>query len=280
MALFSNPIVLVLVGVIGLLIGLLIGFLFVDREPRKSSELPQEYTKDGFNEVARMLYSPAKKRIITSLDGQYYRTAGEMTEEKQARLAKVLRLWTEWSKAPAETTEAQQVTIEPVSPAAEGTGMIAETQPESPPGQENPVGEFVSPVEERVEIPPAEEPEGAFESSLFESRLEEMGVSGEAAGKEQVEESEPTPEPEPVKVKNQTIVEQINQELQSLLVGGPYESRGINLQDDQKNGVIVYVGSEKFNSIDSVPYTDVQELIGKAVTEWEHKYESSQHPAA
>jgi len=101
----------------------------------------------------------------------------------------------------------------------------------------------------------------------------------EPSGKEEAEEQEPTPEPEPEKVKNQTIVEQINQELQSMLVGTPFESRGINLQDDQQNGVIVYVGSEKYSSIDSVPYADVQELIGKAVSEWERKYESSQHAA-
>jgi len=147
---------------------------------QEGSDIPQEYTKDGFNEVARMLYSPAKKRIVASLDGQYYRTAGEMTEEKQARLAKVLRLWTEWSKTPAETTEAQQVTIEPASQAAEVIGIVNEAQPEPPASEGKPEGEFVSPFEEKAEMPPSEEPEGAFESSLFESRLEEMSVSGGA----------------------------------------------------------------------------------------------------
>jgi len=50
MTFISSPIVLVLVGVIGLLVGLLIGFLFIDRDSRKSKSagVPEEFAKDGF----------------------------------------------------------------------------------------------------------------------------------------------------------------------------------------------------------------------------------------
>lgn len=73
-------------------------------------------------------------------------------------------------------------------------------------------------------------------------------------------------------VENQTIVDQINTVLQEKLAGTPYERRGLTLQDNLQNGVIVYVGGEKYDGIEAVPYADAQEMIHEAVADWERRF--------
>ncbi len=289
MTLFSSPIVLVLVGVIGLLIGLLVGFLFIDRDAKKSraANIPEEFTRDGFLEISRMLYSPTKKRIVTGLDGEFFKEAKDMTADQHTRLSKVLRIWSEWNNvpgSPAEETETPAVeTLEPPSP---------ETK-ENAPAE----GLAATPAEvSRAEVPdeeaPAETPTPEAEAAVFStdvvSPAEPLAwapfVEESATSETPVQEApeEPAAEPAPleapvVEEKNLTIVEQINQTLQSMLHGTAYEFRGLTLEDDKQNGVLVYAGSEKFNGIEAVPYADAQELIRNAVTEWERKYESEQN---
>ncbi|KPL79172.1 hypothetical protein ADN00_04810 [Ornatilinea apprima] len=69
-----------------------------------------------------------------------------------------------------------------------------------------------------------------------------------------------------------TIVGQINEILQEKLAG---TNKTISLADDMHRGVIVWVGIEKFDGIDAVPYPDAQKLIREAVKEWEQRNESA-----
>jgi hypothetical protein len=91
---------------------------------------------------------------------------------------------------------------------------------------------------------------------------------------------EPAVEPLAPIVENQTIVDQINTVLQEKLAGTAYERRGLTLQDNLQNGVIVYVGGEKYDGIEAVPYPDAQELIQSAVAEWEHRFSAGPNTPA
>jgi hypothetical protein len=274
MTLPTSPIVLILVAVIGLLIGLLIGFLFLDRDSRrnKSEDIPEELSKDGFSEIVRMLYSPTRKRIVSVVDGEYLRDARTMNADQHARLARVLRIWSDWNNSPeADTAKAEPLAMEALEPAQPEPAAPASIAPaEAPLGQAGVGAGVAATAAESVFTTEPVPPAAASDVSPF------------------IEEPHPveTPFEEPVAaaaqpavtasdVQNQTIVEQINSTLQDMLPGTAYEKRGLNLQDDQQNGVLVYVGSEKYNSIEAVPYPDAQDLIAKAVTEWEHKYEEA-----
>lgn len=264
MPLISSPIFLVLVGIVGLLIGLLVGYLFLDREPKntKGSGIPTELSKDGYADIARFLYSPSKKRIITGMDGGFFHEVKELTPDQRSRLAKVLRIWTDWSNKPVEEAPVPAAVSAPVAipvPPAVRQGTPAQSGSEA--FEVSSVflsGETAAPA-----TPPLPEPRPVVE-------LTPEGDSVKA--EPEIEAVEPV-------VKNQTIVEQINDTLQGMITGTPYERRGLTLQDDLQNGVIVYVGGEKYAGIEAVPYPDAQELIRNAVAEWEHRYESEQnHP--
>lgn len=66
-----------------------------------------------------------------------------------------------------------------------------------------------------------------------------------------------------------SIVEQIDAILQDLLAQSPYAERRVHLVEEPDHGVIVWVGLERYGSIDEVPDEGIRALIQEAVRRWE-----------
>ena len=73
-------------------------------------------------------------------------------------------------------------------------------------------------------------------------------------------------------ITNLSIVGQIDTILQKRLMTGPFANTGIRLQDAMRGGVEVFVGSQKYVSIDEVPDPAVKNEIRAAITEWEQRF--------
>lgn len=84
-------------------------------------------------------------------------------------------------------------------------------------------------------------------------------------------------EKEPVKEEPLTIAGQISKIMDEMLEGNPLKEKGVKLIENQKNGVDVWVGLEKFDGIGAVPYPEVQELIRNAVKRWEQESASKRN---
>lgn len=73
-------------------------------------------------------------------------------------------------------------------------------------------------------------------------------------------------------VGSQSMVMQIDSILHTRLAGTPLEEKGIRLQESIQGGVLVWVGMEKFKSIDDVPDNEIKKAIRAAIAEWEEKF--------
>lgn len=73
-------------------------------------------------------------------------------------------------------------------------------------------------------------------------------------------------------IKALSIVQQIDTVLQGRLVDTPLAKRGIRLQESSEGGVEVYVGLEKFPSVDDVSDETIKAAIRAAIAEWEVKF--------
>ncbi|MBI5966166.1 MAG: hypothetical protein HY863_22015 [Chloroflexi bacterium] len=83
----------------------------------------------------------------------------------------------------------------------------------------------------------------------------------------------PAKKPEPEKnVSELSIVGQIDTVLQKRLMDTPLAKSGIRLQESLRGGVEVYVGIQKYDSIDDVPDENIKSLIRAAIAEWEQKF--------
>lgn len=69
-----------------------------------------------------------------------------------------------------------------------------------------------------------------------------------------------------------SIVEQINELLQTHIMNTSLASRGVTLLESPTGGVNVYIGIDKYEGIDSVPDEEVKAAIRAAIAEWENKY--------
>jgi hypothetical protein len=60
--------------------------------------------------------------------------------------------------------------------------------------------------------------------------------------------------------------------LQKNIADTPLESRGISIMESVSGGVNVYVGIQRFESVDDVPDEEVKSAIRAAIAEWENKF--------
>jgi hypothetical protein len=224
-----TPIYLVLAAVIGLLVGLLVSSLFSSRESKSAEpeKPPQEMVKDGFAEIVRLWYSPSGKKIVTQMDGGYYKDFLTLSPDQKARVNKLLVLWSTWA---GKVTE---VKVEPVS-----TPFV---------GVESSVAANLPPVAPVLDW--------SVQEALKTEEAEDSPIL-------------------PVEDRPKTIAGQISLIIEKMLIDSPIKEKGIKLIENDHHGVDVWIGLEKFDGIDAIPYPDVQQLIREAVAQWEREMEA------
>jgi len=77
-----------------------------------------------------------------------------------------------------------------------------------------------------------------------------------------------TPPESPARMGS-SIVEQIDAILQDLLADSPYANHRIRLVEEPHHGVVVWVGLERYGSIEEVPDEGIRSIIQEAVRRWE-----------
>lgn len=75
--------------------------------------------------------------------------------------------------------------------------------------------------------------------------------------------------PSEAPTRAESIVEQIDAILQDLLADSPFANRGIRLVEEPHHGVVVWVGLERYGSVEEVPDEGIRALIQEAVRRWE-----------
>ncbi len=84
---------------------------------------------------------------------------------------------------------------------------------------------------------------------------------------------EETPKPVVKPAKALSIVEQINDILQETIKDTPLAGRMIRLVEDPREGVVVWVGLDRYPGVDSVPDPEIKAALRKAANEWERRTE-------
>ena len=71
--------------------------------------------------------------------------------------------------------------------------------------------------------------------------------------------------------KTQSIVEMIDEVLQTKLMGTTLADKNIRLEDGKQGEVIVCVGPQRYSSLGAVPDPEIRNMIKSAIAEWEKK---------
>ena len=240
---------------IGVVIGWFIGFLDSNRNMQKKvraaefnaeikieeAEKRAALAERGFAAANPSQDDPGLLRLkkvngrhTLELDGVL--VPAELTLDMRKRLMElitVFRLWLE----PGQTS---QSTSQPVTPARVSTPPAPDPIREAVYGVPQPV-----PVREATSRPTLTSPQPAAQPK----------------------------KPEPDKnITSLSIVQQIDTVLQEHLATSHLAGRGVRLQESIQGGVEVYVGSQKFETVDDVPDAEIKTAIRSAIAEWEKKY--------
>ena len=185
-------------------------------------------------------------RFMFEMDGALIK--GELSPDKRKRLIElitVFRPWLEGGQAQQQPTPAPPAPRQVASQRATPQQVVPQPEPAELPTDLTP---FESVSTQSAVISPIQ----PSLQSLFVSK-------------------------KPVEVEKNTlaslsIVQQIDTVLQARLVGTSLAKQGIRLQESIQGDVEVYVGMEKFNTVDDVPDETIKAAIRAAIAEWEKKF--------
>ena len=77
-----------------------------------------------------------------------------------------------------------------------------------------------------------------------------------------------------------SIVQQIDEIFQAMLVGTKYENNKIFLTEDLKRGVVVRVDHDVYEGVGAVPEGEIKQMLRAAVAEWERQQEKNRRRQA
>jgi hypothetical protein len=260
---------LVLAAVIGIFIGLLIASLFTSRDSHPKTEVPKELLMEGFGEIARVWYSPVGKKIMVEMEGGYYKEFKALSKEQRSKVVRMVELLNGWVIEPDGTMSDSSSQAEKRS--------YQQIVPDRLAGMEEPYQPIVQEpvIEEEIVEAEAVIAEENPTSPFFSKEEEEADLV--SVLKETFNESEQTPEEDANTSRvDLTITQQISAILDDMLAGTDLEGKGIRLWENPDHGVDVFVGDEKFEGIEAVPYPQVRQVIRDAVLRWEQENESQQ----
>ena len=249
-----STLLLVLAALIGLFIGLLLSSIFSNKDSKQKHSPPREILKEGYGEVARLWYTPAGRKILTEMDGGFYKGFNALSAEQQAKVLKLIELWKSWSGVEA-AAEAAAAAVPVVEERYQPIVMEPEIESE---------------YEDTASVP-AVEPVSPFSSSE-EEEADLVSVLQQSLEPEVVEDDGFIPSP----AAEMSITQQINAVLQDMLSTTELADKGIKLEENLEHGVDVWVGAEKYPGIEDVPYPQVRTLIHEAVMRWEQETDLQQ----
>jgi len=274
----SNLLIPALIFVaVGLLAGVLIMTLVGDRRRRKDEADKSSPVMDDlivpempvlpetrFASIAALYRESRSGKLVTDVKGKVYLNRGSIPEELLRDLQEAARNWQIWLGVPAvEPPAAAPVAV----PAFEHAPAVV-AEPEDAPDVSKVEGETLAAENDLV----------ALDTESAETNpVEAEPIANEPVATAPVATAilPPIP-PAPVvriapieKPRAKTMVGQIDDVLQEMLPETVYAGHNIHLGEEYTNGVVVWVGANKYIGIDAVPDPEIKALIQSAVRKWE-----------
>jgi hypothetical protein len=165
------------------------------------------------------------------------------------------------------------------APAAQPVQAVPNIVPPSAPVLEA-VAEPAVAVSQPVQLTPTSEPPQGVPTNPADQDQAVPVKSPLLLTSAQIEDLTPPPPVAPVQPRldnrpkatpvAKSIVEQINEILQDKVAASPLSETGVKLQESSQ-GVLVWIGKQSYQGVDTVPEGDAKALIRAAVNEWERR---------
>ena len=246
----SDATVILIIGLICVMVGLVSGLLLgrTGGTKTENSSLPP-----GTKELARLWRNQRTGRLHVEVDGQVFRSIDEVNDARRKFLIQVYESLRSWLGEAAQT-QADRPSV-PAAVARSEESNVANAAPLPPTLSQTAPARFSSPGKTPVGQPkPNADPQRAS--------LNPFGVFANVL----------RPVPKHSTLPNLSIVAQIDEILQDKLNNFPAGGgQKIRLAERSDQGMMVVVGMQEYQDIDSVPDPAIRDLLKQCVAEWERR---------
>ncbi|HEX7557433.1 MAG TPA: hypothetical protein VF338_12465 [Leptolinea sp.] len=264
--------------IIGFVTGGAIGYFNKDRRKTKPEEAvipdqPPLADPAKFTELLRLWREKDGKELYVETSGHLLASSNPLNEVQKNRFVDLLKELAVWLDLPSSEIIRSKPSVETIQP-------IPAVYP-APYGANYQDDEIYMPQEishrasEAIKTDPipAPPPKPAPVPAVVPPSVQVQAVNPPPVYSSIPKTTLKTPV-EPVNKKTTSMVEQIDDILQEIIKQSDAPSRNIRLKEEMKEGVIVWVGKERYIGIDTVPDQSVVDLIRAAVKEWDRRTEN------
>lgn len=235
----------------GLIVGVILSALFPSSNNKSQKVSPP---RKGLVDVAHLWRSKANGALVIQIEDQTLDVGQSVNMEQRQFLADLLADLNRWlgvQNTPSGVTP-QQIPSTP-SAAPIMPPIVAESSP-------SPVAPkpFAVPLHES---PPITPPPATTEKPSLLNPIRSLRYLLENEATQKLEQQKVPP----------SIAAQVDEILQAKMKGTRFEQQGIRLMELPGKGMVVMVGLQQFDSIDSVTDPQVKILLKAAVAEWEKR---------
>jgi hypothetical protein len=248
-----DPIILIFVVIaaasVGFLLGFLVRYLIEADDADKAGAVPKPDAKKApqksWIEVANLWRDRRDGRLIFQIEDQHYKRGDELTIREREILLKIVMDFYRWLEPPSATVSSPET---PASPDGARQGRLEQDAAlrESAPViiPQDPLNQLASPTTE-VKPPPGILAQGFISANVNVPETPSL-----------------------------SMVEQVNKILQEKIEAANMQKWAIRLIEAPNKGMVVWVGMERYEWIDEVPYKRVRDIIHESVAEWERRTEA------
>jgi len=270
-----DPIILVAVGFIFIVIGLILGFVIgsmhgrnrqMQSPPEAAPEAasppslpptPSHFAPKDSVELLSVWRNERTHKLLALLDSKPL-SPSQLTDEQKDRLHNIL--------AGLHTLTGDLTP--PVSPEAQPVQPLVQEAPSKPAQTGDSTPAFPDPQSSEAALLD-EASSGPAKKVYFADTLPEPVTLRQALVSNPFKISVPSSKQKPPSAPK-SIVEQIDEILQTKLANSPYGNQEIKLEEIP-DGMAVLVGSLRFEGIDAVPDPTIRALIKESAREWNEK---------
>jgi len=246
----------------GVLVMILVGDIRRRREEKTGTGAPMDdlivpempsLPESRFESVANLYREKRSGKLLTDIKGKVHLNRGTLTPEQLSVLQESARSWLTWLgvQAPAEPVNPSLVKepLAPVPAVKEGSSVLPEVEAKT----EDAPASVIETAEAAEPQTPQELPDA--ETIVPVSMVEEVPLPKRTGPLE--------------KPRTLSLVGQVNDILQEMLPESKFTGQNIQLTEEPVNGVVVWVGAQKYYGIDSVADPEIKAFIQSAVRQWE-----------
>ncbi len=248
----------------GIFIGAVVTFMIVratrkEPEPTESDrEVKPVRSREGYQPTVSLWLDRKSGKLATEINGKMVADPHKFSQRMRRGMLKLANQWQGWLNIPGDLeVPAPKQQPPPVETRSEPRVVPVQEPLKPRPAQKQEETQQIKPPQE-ISAPPAYTPPQSIPEKKRPPSILSSLVGAAKSSEDDL-------------VPAKSMVDQIDEILQEMMIDTPFAHKGIRVMEDPVKGVVVWVGLDHYEGIGAVPDPDILAMLRSAVEKWEKR---------